>query len=224
MPNVYIYSPVNAQVWALECYCKKTGCNLVPPCGPSGCVHTIVGGSEGFCCPIDLGGGLADGTVIPFRASNRVNSIKIEYINSVCGGGTPTPWTYGIKVHMYRYTNQVCYMYRYTNQVCYMYRYTNQVCYMYRYTNQVCYMYTVIYGHLKNRESYVANNQNINRPTGASWNMGLGQLPADCACGCSSGIHVHLSANIGTRASLACNNSVNTSSILYNFFWNDGFC
>jgi hypothetical protein len=188
MPYGYVYAPTSGSVWSLDCYCSWPGCNSTPPCGGAGCDHVIVGGA-GFCCPIDVGGG-SDGTVISFRANSVVQSIQIERISNVCSSGS-SPWTDGIKVHMYRYPNAVCYM------------------------------GTVLYGHLRDR---TADNQTINRG-GSDWNQYLGMLPSDCACGCSSGIHIHMETNVGSRNSRTCGASVyEGTSWLYNWYWNDGWC
>lgn len=189
MPTLSVYAPVSGQLKSLDCYCNKAGCNSVPPCGPSRCVHTIVGGA-GFFGPIDIGW-LTEGTVIYFRRSSGIASIKIEYINNVCAN-VGSPWTDGIKVHMYRQPNAACYM------------------------------GTMLYGHLKNRATYVSNGQIINFP--GSWAQAVGQLPADCVCGCTTKIHVHIECNIGSRLSASCGNSVTTSNWIYSWSWNDGWC
>lgn len=85
----YVYAPVSGEIWALDYYCKKAG-------HPA---HPTVGGS-GYDHPIDLGEGLSDGTVIRFRGTSNIKSIKVEHIGNVCATD-PSPWTDGVKVHMY---------------------------------------------------------------------------------------------------------------------------
>lgn len=190
MPTLYVYAPVSGQLVSLDCYCSKAGCNSTPPCGPSGCTHTIVGGA-GFSSPIDMGW-FSNGTIIRFRASSGVQSIEIEYISNVCAS-VGSPWTDGIKVHMYRFQNRSCYM------------------------------GTILYGHLKRRVRFVADGAWFNYPSGG-WAQPIGKLPADCLCGCSTGIHIHMETNVGTRTSQSCGNSLTTSSWIYSWFWNDGWC
>ncbi|MGQ9682787.1 MAG: hypothetical protein ACUVX9_09645 [Anaerolineae bacterium] len=77
------------------------------------------------------------------------------------------------------------------------------------------YFGAVLYGHLKDRGLYVSNGQVINSGS----NISLGKLPSDCACGCSSGIHVHMEAtNSLTYCPIGCHgNAVQGSSAMYSF-------
>jgi len=54
------------------------------------------------------------------------------------------------------------------------------------------------YGHLENRVANGTYNVNVKQ---------VGTLPADCSCGCSSGIHVHMEGS-GTQQAIACYNTV----------------
>jgi hypothetical protein len=70
----------------------------------------------------------------------------------------------------------------------------------------------VLYGHLKNP---LSNGVIKNKPT-LGWAEYLGEMPADCDCGCSTGIHVHMECKGGNRnSSLICPQGVNTSTWLY---------
>lgn len=95
---------------------------------------------------------------------------------------------------------------------------------MYRLPNQVCLMGTVVYGHLQNR---IADGYTANRPP-EGWGLIVGELPANCNCGCSDLIHTHMEFNIGSRrSSLSCNPSTYvyaSSSWIYSYTWNDTWC
>lgn len=182
----YVYSPQSGEILSLDCYCHVQGCNTVPPCG-TGCNHTIVGGS-GYCCPIDLGW-YGVGTDMIFRGSSNIKSIKIVHIGNVCATD-PSPWTDGVKVHLYAQPNQVCWFGE------------------------------VLYGHLQNR---APNGRKVNRPS-SGWAEYLGELPRDCACSCSRGIHVHMECRGGVRTSKSCHDQVYTSSWLYRWYLDPGSC
>lgn len=180
MSYAYVYAPKSGTIWSLACYCRKTGCNSSPPCG-TGCDHKIVGGS-GYGNPIDLGNGWTAGTDILFRGSSNILSIYVTHINNVCSGGSPAPWTYGVKVDLYT-----------------------------GYNKSGTLLGTALYGHLQNR---LANGTTKNKPTG-SWAQYLGEMPSNCACGCSDGIHVHMESKGASRNSLSCEQSVTTSTWFY---------
>lgn len=84
--------------------------------------------------------------------------------------------------------------------------------------NQQCYIGSVSYGHLKNWVNNGSYNTN---------NMVVGQMPSDCNCGCSDGIHVHMQANYGTITGLSQCAGVrvyNGSTWIYRWYWNPGWC
>lgn len=184
MAYAYVYSPVSGQIWSRECYCRYAGCPDVPPCG-AGCEHTKVGGSL-YCCPIDIGDGLGEGTLIRFRGSSNIQSIKVNHIGNVCGDTNLHPWTDGVKVQLYAQPYAVCWF------------------------------GAVLYGHLQNRQ--IAHGTVLNRPS-TGWNTitipPLGELPADCRCGCSDGIHIHMEGRDGTPTGLGCDSPVYTTTWLY---------
>lgn len=213
MPTYYVYAPKGGLAIALDCYCgKKCANNTAISCGQSGscnspcgcpgadpncgkCNHVIVG--SGFCCPIDINGSTND--VIRFFASNNVESIKIQYEDGTICLTDTGDIDNGIRVLLYSCPDAV----------------------------SVGYIGEVIYGHLKNRGTYVSPGQVINRggTTWASKMQGLGQLPACCGTGCTSGfcgcygsVHTHMSCKGGTRNSMTCGvTNLTTSSIVYNW-------
>lgn len=95
MADAWVFSPVSATLLYKDYY----GC-------PSGPAHTIVGGSS-YCCPMDIGW-LASGTGIYFRGSSNILSIKVVHIDNVCANTSLIPWTYGVKVHLYKFPGAVC--------------------------------------------------------------------------------------------------------------------
>ncbi len=79
---------------------------------------------------------------------------------------------------------------------------------MYADYNGHSYMGTMGYGHLENRVSNGLYNSRI---------LQVGALPRDCACGCSSGIHVHIQST-GAQRALNCYSAVYRGSTwLYRF-------
>ncbi len=64
---------------------------------------------------------------------------------------------------------------------------------------------TVAFGHLNNRHS----NGYHNSPNGRI----MGYLPADCACGCSSGIHCHIECSLPRAYTNNCS---------WEFLWGNG--
>ena len=228
MANADVLTPKTGNIWSLACYCNSSmrcsdgqlkACLTNPdgPCNPSSCSqccdaccctygcctsncpnpgatkccrtcnHTIT--QSGYIKPIDIGGGWQGGNVITFYGTSNIKSIKIEYVSNICSGGTPTPWTYGVKVHLYK-NPDAC-----------------------------CLIGTVLYAHLQNRETYAPNWSVWNYPYPNSGGKHLGQVPADCQCGCSSGIHLHMECKSGgTRNTLTCGVQViQNSTWLYRF-------
>lgn len=61
--------------------------------------------------------------------------------------------------------------------------------------NAQCYIGSVGYGHVQNRISDGVYNTNTKK---------IGELPPDCACGCSRGVHVHMQRTNGFSNSFSC--------------------
>jgi len=82
--------------------------------------------------------------------------------------------------------------------------------------NAQCPIGTVSYGHVKNRISDGVYNTATKK---------IGELPADCDCGCSSGIHVHMQRTGGSSQSFSCYQWLYAGSTwLYRWDWNQGWC
>lgn|GEM_PF-5911190 len=65
------------------------------------------------------------------------------------------------------------------------------------------YIGSVGYGHVRNR----VNNGIYNVNT-----LQIGDLPPDCACGCSSGVHVHIQFSGGITRNFSCNETLYAGS------------
>lgn len=215
MALYYVYAPIGGLVQSLDCYCSRNCKNNASiACGNSGSCNSPCGCSpsdpncgkcnhvivgSGFCCPIDIRGNVND--VIKFYASNNIESIKIKYENGTICETDTGDIDNGIRVTLYRCPN----------------------------AQSQGYIGEVIYGHLKSRESYVADGQIINKgsQTWGQKSQGLGQLPGCCGtgcasgfCGCYGGVHTHMSCKAGSRSSMTCGvTSLTTSSTVYT--WNN---
>lgn len=68
--------------------------------------------SQGFCCPIDIGGSayIAEDTPILFYASSIVGSIRIYHDENFCIYTPPVEYEYAVIVHLYRYADAQCYI------------------------------------------------------------------------------------------------------------------
>lgn len=196
MAYVYVYSPINSSAISLSCYCSENRCGTgnCPVNTPCGCSACTHPNVAGGYC-CPLDISAATGTLIKFRGNSLVESIQIEYFTGVCGSETGDI-NNGIKVHMFRKPNAECEM------------------------------GAILYAHLKNRESYVQPWQIINKPSGSNLVQNLGITPAKPAgSNCYRGTHVHLEVQGGSRKSFSqCGSSVSTSTWIYNWYWNEGWC
>lgn len=82
--------------------------------------------------------------------------------------------------------------------------------------NAQCYIGSVGYGHIQNQVPNGVYNVR---------SLKIGELPPDCACGCSSGVHVHIQCTGGSPASFSCYQWLYAGSTwIYSWYWNDGWC
>jgi len=81
--------------------------------------------------------------------------------------------------------------------------------------NGQCYIGSVGYGHVRNRVSDGIYNVRI---------LQIGDLPPDCACGCSSGVHVHMQFIGGSPRSFSCYQMLYSGSTwIAQWYWG-GWC
>lgn len=78
-------------------------------------------------------------------------------------------------------------------------------------TAATMYLGTVGFGHVNNR---IAGGTYSTSPA-----LKLGTLPADCACGCSSGIHVHMQGNGEAQSFGNCTNTTITKGSTWIYRW-----
>lgn len=196
MAYVYVYSPITSNTVSISCYCSENRC------GTGNCPLNTPCGCSACTHPNVIGGfsnpldiSASENTVIKFRGNSLVESIQVEYFTGVCGSETGDI-NNGIKVHMYRKPNAQCKI------------------------------GTILYGHLKNRSNYVQNWQIIPKPAGTNLVKELGQTPAiPAGSNCYRGKHVHLEVQGGSRKSFSlCSTSVSTSTWIYSWYWNEGWC
>lgn len=210
MPTGYIYSPIDGQAISGDCYCNRYDscgyqCNQTEPCVPTGCYcnhsgctgcdHKIVGGIYN-CCPLDVSGSV--GQVLYFRCNSVVGSIKIQY----CGNSQ---------------TQCVCASEQGDINL-------GVVVNLYRQANAGCYMGSIIYGHVRNRQNYNSDGQVINTNF-TNFTRAIGEIPAvPNGSQCYQSVHSHMDVNGLSRNGLQCNAQVYTSTWIYTWFWNDGWC
>ncbi len=207
---VYVYAPLSGEAVAVDCYCNRRGncagqpdCNKIPPCNPPGCTgcdHVIVFGPPSvpaYCCPIDVNS--PAGSFVCFVGNDIIESIRVEYVDGlICLSGVVDPINYGIKVHLYRKPDAT-----------------------------ECYMGTVLYAHLKNRETFVSNGQVINRNGTFPFVQILGQVPDPPvpADGCYQSTHSHMSVLGLDRRNFNCGDQVyGGTTWLFHRTYNDGDC
>jgi hypothetical protein len=84
--------------------------------------------------------------------------------------------------------------------------------------NGQCYIGSVGYGHVRNRVSDGVRNVRT---------LKIGELPPDCACSCSSGVHVHIQFT-GREIyvpSFSCYQWLYAGSTwICRWYWNEGWC
>lgn len=84
--------------------------------------------------------------------------------------------------------------------------------------NGQCYIGSVGYGHVRNRVSDGVRNVRT---------LKIGELPPDCACSCSSGVHVHIQFT-GSQIyvpSFSCYQWLYAGSTwICRWYWNEGWC
>lgn len=86
--------------------------------------------------------------------------------------------------------------------------------------NAQCYIASVGYGHVQDRVSNGVYNTRSLR---------IGELPPDCNCGCSDGVHVHmqfdLRGGLGDTRNFYCYQTLYAGSTwLCHWYWNLGWC
>jgi hypothetical protein len=205
MPVTYkVFAPFSGQSWGRGCYCATLNCDVGNDvdCSPNGqqddppCLAGCVCG--GFNCSCTHGAGILS------------NPIDIG------------PGTDATQIKFYGTSNILSIKTTRIDDFCNPnpppgFEYINHGVKVDLYCQtggQSVIIGTVFYGHLQNR---IANGT---YSTGL-WGRVLGDLGPNCACSCSSGIHVHMTRNSGGSTNLlGCYASVTAgSTMIYQWVW-----
>lgn len=195
MGYIYVYSPFVGGAISLDCYCSEDMCgtgNNCPqntPCGCGACTHPAVN----YSSPLDISSGSIN-TVVYFRGSSWIESIRIEY-DDVCAteGGDIDQ---GAIIHMYRKPNAQCPI----GSIFYGHL---------RNRNQY-----IQNGQIINKPYY----SNLTKSLGL-----LPSVPPGSRCYRGIHVHVSAQGGI-RRTIAVCGSTVYTGTWIYKWYWNEGWC
>lgn len=199
----YVKAPLTGKVTSVCCYCRGGGGYELCPTGQITDCSSLCGPGSGKChhrqvisgfsWPGPLDIAAPQGTAVYFLATDAtVRSVRFEYYDGVCSD-TSLRDSRGLVVRMYTQLNA-----------------------------QGAHIGSVMYGHLADREVFVAHNQVANATDwGPNWlYMRIGSVASSCLCSCSSGPHLHIDVQGGSPPDFVCDQDVSMGyHTIYRFYF-----